>query len=60
MASTSHEKILQNVKTFIELEIFNYISIKRNLVEECHNHPPMRVIVEDCPYCKKHGNVLTT
>lgn len=25
-----------------------------------HNHQPVRFIVEDCLYCKIHGNILAT
>ena len=52
--------ILEKVKTLIEKEITSQVLKSFNMTELQHNHPPVRFLVDDCEYCKKHGNILVT
>ena len=50
--------ILEKVKTLIEKEITSCLSKSFHMTQLQHNHPPVRFIVDNCEYCKKHGNIL--
>tara|TARA_B100001094_G_scaffold319286_1_gene363899 strand:- start:2223 stop:2582 length:360 start_codon:yes stop_codon:yes gene_type:complete len=43
------------IKKIIEKEAKKIISNRRSIT---HNHPPTNQLVDDCPYCKKFGNIL--
>lgn len=54
---TMTQEILNSVEQFIKSEMFKHLQ-KQNVFDvEHHNHPPLRFLVDDCPYCKKHGNI---
>ena len=59
MSDKAHEDILISVKMIIEKEIDNYVHDKLSRQSELiHTHPPLRFIVEDCPFCQKFGNIF--
>ena len=51
---------LDTIKQFIESELRKNIESILNKENICHNHPPLREIVEGCTYCKKYGNVFVS
>lgn len=55
LAKIMDENTLKIVKDYIEHRIdqeFNkHITIS-------HNHPPIRILVDGCPFCEKFGNIF--
>ena len=51
------EHILQTFQNTIKQEL-NKLVLETEKPKLHHNHPPVNYIVNDCPYCKKHGNVF--
>ena len=51
------ESLLLNFAEHIQAEL-KKACIKDIPSQLTHNHPPMRRIVHDCPYCQKHGNIV--
>ena len=47
------EQILQTFQNTIKQELNKLVTEKPKIY---HNHPPVKYIVNDCPYCKKYGN----
>ena len=51
------EHILQTFQNTIKQEL-NKLILETEKPSIYHNHPPVNYIVNDCPYCKQHGNVF--
>lgn len=52
-----HETVLRLFAEYVHVEIKN-ACINAESQPMCHNHPPVRAIVHDCPYCALFGNVV--
>lgn len=52
------EQCLNLIKLKVEKTIST--SVRSMQSDEKHNHPPVRFIVDSCPFCQKHGNVFAT
>jgi hypothetical protein len=52
--------IIASVKHLIEKELESCVHSKFQNTNISHNHPPLRRIVENCPYCQKFGNIFCT
>ena len=50
--------MMKNIQKFIENEIESEVKKHFTIKELQHNHPPLRFKVDDCEYCKKHGNIF--
>lgn len=55
MNNADIESILLKFQSAIKEELHKLIEEKSQLT---HNHPPVKYLVPDCLYCKKHGNVF--
>ena len=49
---------MDTIKSFIENEIENTIQNDILKIKVIHNHPPLQIIVPNCPYCEKYGNIF--
>ena len=52
-----YEQTLFSIKQFIEDEIMKELKNKKTFEVEHHNHPPLKFLVPNCEFCKKHGNI---
>lgn len=50
------ETILTHFEMRIKRELHTLVNIETTKPTVVHNHPPVPFIVNNCPYCKKHGN----
>jgi len=52
-------ELLIPIRRLIEYELSKNIeNICINTEKLCHNHPPLRRIVNGCKYCEKYGNIF--
>ena len=49
------EVILLKFQSLIKDELHK-LATENSSQQFCHNHPPVKFIVQGCLYCKKHGN----
>jgi hypothetical protein len=56
-APNQHDNMLSNRRDFRSFQSLLHLFNAANKHVIVHNHLPVRYLVEDCPYCKSHGNV---
>ena len=56
----SQTDVMQSIKVMIENEFKKSLLTVLHKDDVTHNHPPLRHIVKNCPYCEKYGNIFVT